>query len=313
MEASTRPGWAVPAWPTVVVRSSTSTPSASPSERASALTARPCMPVTATRSTCSAARPDGLQGRLPRLGSEGDVPGLAEPLLPHLGPLVTRRPPPVEELVGHRGPAQVLGHHPGARGVVADHDGGGAVTPGRFVGRGGEAVTSVGQHHQGRPGARGRQAGAQRPHARSQRPTEVEGGDMARLAQGGVDGGGVGLVQVGRGWPWRTRGRRAPPPGRTGGPGGPPPRPWWWCPRRRRPPTGSPCRHPSRRAGHGRPLQAAIGDVPGDADDASHLSCGPFGSWWWRTVDSGGTCGYVGRCCPLAVPRSPGCLRAAGG
>ncbi len=57
IEASTRPGWAAPTCPTVEPRSSATAPSRTPSLRARALTARACMPVTATWSTWSALTP----------------------------------------------------------------------------------------------------------------------------------------------------------------------------------------------------------------------------------------------------------------
>ena len=128
-----------------------------------ALAARPCMPVTATRSTSSAVTPAAFSAGLPGLGAERDVAGLAEALLPRPRPAVAGRAPAVEELVADRGPAQELGDHRGARAVVADQHGGGAVAPGGLVGRRGQPVAQVGHHHQRGAGARRRARCAGRP------------------------------------------------------------------------------------------------------------------------------------------------------
>ena len=289
MEASTSPGWAAPVCPTVVVRSSARAPSLTPSLRASALAARPCMPVTATWSTWSALTPAAFSAGLPRLGAERDVAGLAEALLPHPGPAVAGGAPPVEELVADRGPPEVLGQHRASGPVVPDQDGGGAVPARHLVGRGGQAVAQVGQDDQGRSRARGGQGGAQGTGPGPERTAEVEGGHPGRLAQGGVDGGGVGLVQVGRGGggepdgvgsgcgdgPQGQAGRLHPHGGGVLVVGG----------HRSGPLAAAGPEH----LGHGRALQAPIGDVPGDADDASHLFGGPFGSGgrWPRRPPTG--------------------------
>ena len=154
-------------------------------------------------------------------------------------------------------PPEVLGDHRGARAVVPDDHRGGTVAAGGLVGRRGQAVAEVGQDHQRGAGARGGQAGPQGTDPGPEGPAEVEGADLGGLAQGGVDGGGVGLVEIGRGGGGEPDGARGPPPGRTGGPAGPPPPPWWWCPRRGRPPTVCPCRLRSRTAGSRRSAAGA--------------------------------------------------------
>ena len=224
------------------------------------------------------AHAGGLQPCLPRLGPQRDVAGLAEALLPHPGPAVAGGAPPVEELVADRGPPEILGHHRCARPVVPDQDGGGTVPAGHLVGRGGEAVAQVGQDDQGGSRAGGRQGGAQGPGPRPQRTAEVEGGHPGRLAQGGVDGGGVGLVQVGRG------GGGEPDGVGSGGGDGPEGQAGRLHPhgggvlvvRGHR--AGPPASARPEQLGHRRALQAPVGDVAGDADDASHLCAVPFDS-----------------------------------
>ena len=76
----------------------------------------------------------GLEGAPQRVEAEGEVAGLAEPLLPHLGPALARGPPAVQELVGGRGAPQIARHDGGAGAVLAHHQRGGGVAPGRLVG-----------------------------------------------------------------------------------------------------------------------------------------------------------------------------------
>ena len=106
-----QPGWAAPVLPTVIARSSTIAPSQAPSRFVSARTARACRPVTTTRSTCVGRQLGGLQRRVPRLLPERDVLRLAEALLPDLRAPIARRAPAVDELLGRRAAAEVLGDH----------------------------------------------------------------------------------------------------------------------------------------------------------------------------------------------------------
>ena len=279
-EARTSPAWAAPVWPTVVDRSSASAPSRTPSLRPRALAARPCMPVTTTRSTSSAVTPAAFRPDCQASVPERHVAGLAEPLLPRPGAPVARRPPAVEELVGDRRPAQVLGDHGRARRVVADQDGGGAVAPGRprrptWAGRRAGRTPPPGWCRTRR--RRGRCAGRRAPSAgrrRSRRPPprRAGAGRRARWRRWSCRGRPA--------WPWRTTGRRGAAAGR-----------------RAQGPAGGLDAHgrgvlvvgghrsgalapagPEHRGDLG-PLQAPVGDVAGDADDASGHAVPPVRCW----------------------------------
>src|ERR1019366_2826397 len=109
-----------------------------------------------------------------------------------------RGAPAVEDLVGGRGAPQVARHDRGAGAVLADHECGRGVTPGRLVGPPGQAVALVGHDDQGR--GRGGERAQECPDTRSQGAAEVKCGDLPRESQRGVQSGRIGLVEVsGRG------------------------------------------------------------------------------------------------------------------
>ncbi len=170
------------------------------------------MPVTATAETSAAWTPASLRARVPGVGPQLEVAGLAEPLLPQLGPLLARRPPAVGELVGGRGAPQVLGEQRRARPGVPHHHGGRRVPAGRLVAAGGQAVAAVGRHHQHRPGAG--QRGDEGAHPRAQRPAEVEGRHVGERAAGPGGRRWHWSCRGRPGWRWRTTG----PPGAGAGP-----------------------------------------------------------------------------------------------
>ena len=190
---SRRRGWAAPDWPTVPDRSSASAGLPEPAGQG------PGGPAVHAghrhRRDLARLDPGVLEGALPGVGPQLEVAGLAEPLLPQLGPRLARRPPAVGELVGGRGAPQVLGEQRRARPGVPHHHGGRRVPAGRLVTAGGQTVAAVRRHHQHRPGAG--QRGDEGAHPRAQRPAEVEGGHVGSEPQRPVDGGGIGLVEVG--------------------------------------------------------------------------------------------------------------------
>jgi hypothetical protein len=151
-----------------------------------------------------------LEGVLPGPLADGQVAALAEALLPQLGPRVARGAPAVEELLGDARLADQVGeqalalpHEQGRTGVAA----------GRLVGAAREPGAHVGRHDQGRP--RAGQARPQRTHGRPDRAVGVEGRHRGVEPQRGVDGGGVGLVGVGRGDGREPQGGRARRAGRA--------------------------------------------------------------------------------------------------
>ena len=77
-----------------------------------------------------------------------------------------------------------------------DEEGGGAVPSGRFVAAAGQPGAHVGRDHEHR--VRSGECDAKGAHGRTLCPAEVEGGHVVVEAQRGVDGGGIGLVDVGR-------------------------------------------------------------------------------------------------------------------
>ena len=186
-------------------------------------------------------RPRRPSGPDPRPRCRGARSGSRRSAPPKPSTAGRRRPPAVEELVGDRGRPRNSAMT-GSPGLSSPTTTAAAPSPpADSSAGGGQAVTHVGQHDQRGAGAGGPRL-APGPGARAERPAEVEGGHLAGQAQGGMDGGGVGLVQVGRGGggePDAVRGRRR---GRPRAPAGPPRRPWWWCPRHGRPRTGCPCR-----------------------------------------------------------------------
>ena len=206
------------------------------------------------------------QGRAEGLGTERDVAGLAELLLPLLGAHVAGRAPAVEELVGGGAGTDQLGDHRPV-GVVAHQQGGGGVATGGLVGTAGQAGADVGGDHQG--GRATGEGGAQGGYARTDGAAEVRSDHVAREAQGGVDRGGVGLVDI-------RRGHRGEPQRAGAGAGHP---------------QGASCRlHPegggvlvvgrdraralaAARAGHrgdGAAVESTVGQVGPVADDPSH-------------------------------------------
>ena len=140
----------------------------------------------------------GEAGFFERLGegllAQGDVGVLAEALLPHPGRGFARGAPAVEELGRGRGRTDVLGQQRAGE-VVATEEGGGPVAPVPFVGAARQSRAQVGEHDQGGPGAV--QGAPQGADPGAHRPGHVEGGRRAAEAEGGVDGGGVGLVLIG--------------------------------------------------------------------------------------------------------------------
>ena len=145
-----------------------------------------------------------LQRRLEGLRPERHVAGLPESLLPHPRPALARGAPAVEELVARRRAPEVLGEDRSARLVLAHHDRGRRVTAGRLVGRGRQAVAEIRARQKGRPAPLERSD--ERAHPRAKRAAEVERPHASVEAEGGVDRGGIGLVEVG------GRGRREPEP-----------------------------------------------------------------------------------------------------
>ena len=134
------------------------------------------------------------------------------------------------------------------------------VATGRLVGAAGQPGADVGGDHQRRlAAAELRRASA--PIAGAHRAAAVGRQHVGGEAQGGVQGGGVGLVDVGR------RHRREPQrcsaaPSSAEARAGPPPRPASWCPRRRTPPCGCPCRRPSpATAAIVAPVEPPVGQV----------------------------------------------------
>ncbi len=104
--------------------------------------------------------------------------------------------PPVEELLGGRGTRQNLGDHRRVRGARPDEQRRRAVTAVTLVRATGKAGADVRQHDQRR--LRRRVRGQQRPHAGAHRTDHVDREHGFVQSQGGVDGRGIGLVQVSR-------------------------------------------------------------------------------------------------------------------
>ena len=242
--SSSSAGWAAPVLPTVARGRRRPRPAA-PSRPASAVAARACGPVTITRSTCvgfdsSAAFSASRQARSP----SGTYSRLAEALLPHLRADVAGRAPAVEELLGDRRAAEVLGDRRRRRRRRRARRrrrrrAASSPLPGRPV-RTSAATTSVVP----RPAS----ATPQGADGRALRAAEVEGGHVVVEAQGGVDGGGVGLVDVRGRHRARTTARRAAALGRRPQRrAGRPRRPSSSCPRRRTRRCACPCPRPRRR------------------------------------------------------------------
>ena len=133
-----------------------------------------------------------LEGVGDRLLGQRHVGVLAEALLP-LARGLARDAPAVEELAGGGRRADRRSANDGPR--LAEHEGGGGVVAAvALVGAAGQAGAHVGQHEARRrraPPAHGADAGAHGADHVVGRHRPVE-------AEGGVDGGGVGLVEVGR-------------------------------------------------------------------------------------------------------------------
>ena len=136
----------------------------------------------------------GGEGPLPGLAHERPVGDLAEALLPRAGAFAPGDAPALEELLGRDAGTEVLGDHRTV-GVVAEEDRSSAVAAGGFVGGRGETTTLIGGDHERRHA--GREGRAQRTRTGAQRTTEVERTDVGRQPQGGVHGGGVGLLEIG--------------------------------------------------------------------------------------------------------------------
>ncbi len=187
------------------------------------------------------------EGQLERLLPERHVLHLAEALLPLLRPDVPRGAPPVEELLGDRRAAEVLGQHRCAVGAVADQQGRGRVAALPLVDARRQAGADVGGGDEDRVVPPQRRTQARRPPSgpsRWRRTPKPRGRGAGRRAPR---------------WRWscrrrparsrRTRGRREATDRRRRAGAGPavrPRPPWSWCPRRRRPPTACPCRRSSR-------------------------------------------------------------------
>ena len=122
---------------------------------------------------------------------QGHVGHLAEALLPLPGRGLARDAPAVEELRRRRCSGQRLADDA----VLAEHEGSGAVTAVTLVGPAGQAGAHVGQHHEGVTGLCPESHGA---GTRTHGAAHVVGRHLFGQAEGGVDSGGVGLVQVGR-------------------------------------------------------------------------------------------------------------------
>jgi hypothetical protein len=201
-----------------------------------------------------------------RLVDQGPVVGLAEPVLPLLRAHVAGRAPAVGELPGGGAGAEVLGQDV-AVGVVTDHQRGGGVAPGALVGAAGQAGADVGGHDERRLRAvEGHSQGGDR---RADRAAEVGGQDVVGQVEGGVDGGGVGLVDVGR-----RHGREPEGAGPRGHRGHGQPgrldahRRRVLVVRRHRPGARAAAR--SRHRGDGRPVEPPVRKVGGRRDDPSH-------------------------------------------
>ena len=140
---------------------------------------------------------DVLQRPFPCLPPEGQVAGLAEPLLPQLRALLARDAPSIEEFVGRRARTDPLGDDGTVLPVIADHDGRAGVPSDGLVRAGRQAVTGIGRDDE--DGARVGERGLQRPCTRPQRTAEVECRHCAGEPQGGMEDRGVGLVEIRRG------------------------------------------------------------------------------------------------------------------
>ncbi len=142
-----------------------------------------------------------LQGRVPRLLAERHVLRLPEALLPDLRASLAGLTPAVDELLGGVALAEHGGEHRPVGSRPDQHGGAGVATTG-LVGAGREPVAQVGGHDQGR--VRAVQGRDHRRDPGADGATEIGGQHVAVEAHGGVDGGGVGLVEV------RGTGRREP-------------------------------------------------------------------------------------------------------
>ena len=134
-----------------------------------------------------------LEGVGEDLLGQGDVGGLAEPLLPLVRARLARHPPAVEELLAGRG----AGHELGRRPVGHEAEGHGPVPRVSLVGPPGEAGAQLRDDGQGGVLPASQLRGHEGGHARAGRAHQVVGAGAAVQPQGGVDRGGVGLVLVG--------------------------------------------------------------------------------------------------------------------
>ena len=159
-------------------------------------TARACRPTTATWSTSAATTPAVLRASAQACVDQGDVDLLAEPLLPHLGVGLARRPPPVEELGRRAGVGHPLGRDRVVR--AAEDEGDGAVTAVALLGPPGQPGPQVGQHGHGPVVAGDGPGRPQGPDRGPHRADHVVGAGPGGQFERAVDGRGVGLVQVGR-------------------------------------------------------------------------------------------------------------------
>ena len=142
----------------------------------------------------------GDPGALERLGqrrlTERYVGVLAEALLPHARGGFAGQPPAVEKLRGRRGAAQRLGQHARVGRVVGEEERRRAVAAIALVAAARQPGADVAEH-----GQRGAPRVARRAHGADRRAhgaDDVHGEGRGRQIERGVNGGRVGLVEIGR-------------------------------------------------------------------------------------------------------------------
>ena len=136
------------------------------------------------------------KGLFPGLAHEWTVGDLTEALFPGTGAVAAGKTPALEELFCCDTGTEVFGDHR-TIGVVPDEHCCGAVATGGFIGGGGQPTALIGSDDECRHACGERRA--QGSGAGTQCAAEVEGADLGTELQCGVDCGGVGLFEVGRG------------------------------------------------------------------------------------------------------------------
>ena len=249
-------------------RRSRATPSSLPPTRARDPLA--CGATDAAAATSSAVSAGRLERRVPRLLAERHVlisPNAPPTTLVRCSPGARQRSTNSSVTLAAPRSSATTGpaaSEPTTNAAAPSPPAGSSALPGRPVRMSPVTTSAASAEPSSASAARPRPSG---PTRRSRRGRGV--GEAER----GVDGGGVGLVEVGRVRWWRTSTASGTSVAAARARGGPPRRPSWWCPRRRTPPCGFPCRRPAPNGGDLRAVEPPVGQVGRPATMIPRMTC----------------------------------------